>query len=284
MPELPEVEIWVRRLGTVLEGTKVESALAPGVVTMKTFDPPVSALAGHTIDGTRRFGKMLSIDFSDELSLLIHLMHGGRVRVFDKRASLRDKAARILIRLEDGRELRLVEFGTQQRAWGKLLPHDEVVNDEMVSTLGPEALPTPPPEQLAELLRLPRHLHSALRDQRVIAGIGRSWVDEILWTACLSPFKRGADLGDEQVQALHDAIGSVLQGALDYYEEVIPKDVVPDKPPMPLKVHKKQGEDCPRCGTKLEAVFFRDYVMTYCPQEQTGGEVLKDRRLSRLLK
>src|ERR1700760_2832408 len=126
MPELPEVEIWRRRLGTVLTGARVESALAPGVVTMKTYDPPLSSLAGHSLEGVRRFAKMLCLDFSDDLSLLIHLMHGGRVRVFDKRASLRDKSARILIRLDDGRELRLVEFGTQQRAWGKLLPADEV--------------------------------------------------------------------------------------------------------------------------------------------------------------
>ena len=83
MPELPEVEIWARRLGTVLAGAEVESALAPGVVTMKTYDPPISALAGHTIEGTRRFAKMLCVDFSDDLSLLIHLMHGGRVRLFD---------------------------------------------------------------------------------------------------------------------------------------------------------------------------------------------------------
>jgi formamidopyrimidine-DNA glycosylase len=284
MPELPEVEIWARRLGSTLEGAKVESALAPGVVTMKTFDPPLSSLAGQTITGTGRYGKMLRVDFSSDVALLIHLMHGGRVRVFDKRASLRDKSARILIRLEDGRELRLVEFGTQQRAWGKLLPAAEVEEDEMVATLGPEALPPPPVEELADLVRLPRHLHSLLRDQRVIAGIGRSWVDEILWEARLSPFKRGADLDDDAVQRLRDAIGSTLQGALDHYEEVIPPDVVPDKPPMPLKVHNRQGEDCPRCGTKLEAVFFRDYVTTYCPQEQTGGQVLKDRRLSRLLK
>ena len=284
MPELPEVEIWKRRLGTVLEGAGVESALAPGVVTMKTYDPPLSSLTGHTITGTKRHAKMLEVDFSGDLALLIHLMHGGRVRVFDKRASLRDKSARILIRLTDGRELRLVEFGTQQRAWGKLLHSDDVEKDEMVATLGPEALPAPPVEELAERVRLPRHLHSLLRDQRVIAGIGRSWVDEILWEAKLSPFKRGADLDDDALGRLHDAIASTLQGALDHYEEVIPPDEVPDKPPMPLKVHNRQGEDCPRCGTKLEAVFFRDYVTTYCPQEQTGGQVLKDRRLSRLLK
>src|SRR4051794_17748439 len=111
---------------------------------MKTSDPPLSSLAGHTITGTKRHGKMIEVDFSDDLALLIHLMHGGRMRVFDKRASLRDKSARILIRLEDGRELRLVEFGTQQRAWGKLLRAGEVENDEMVATLGPEALPPPP--------------------------------------------------------------------------------------------------------------------------------------------
>ena len=284
MPELPEVEIWARRLGAALEGAEVVSALAPGVVTMKTFDPPLSSLAGAHIKGIERHAKMLEVQFDNDLSLLVHLMHGGRMRLFDKRASPRDKSARVLIRLTDGRELRLVEFGTKQRAWGRLLPTSEVANDEMVATLGPEALPPPPVEELASLVRTSRHLHSLLRDQRVIAGIGRSWVDEILWEARLSPFQRGADLDDDQVQRLHDAIGTVLQGALDEYERVIPPDEVPDKPPMPLQVHKRQGEPCPRCGTKLEAVFFSEYVTTYCPTEQTGGRVLKDRRLSRLLK
>jgi formamidopyrimidine-DNA glycosylase len=284
LPELPEVEIWARRLGATLEGAEVESALAPGVVTMKTFDPPLSSLAGAHITGVGRHAKMLEVQFDSGVSLLVHLMQGGRMRVFDKRASLRDKSARVLIRLTDGRELRLVEFGTKQRAWAKLLPTGDVANDEMIATLGPEALPPPPVEELAARVRNSRHLHSLLRDQRVIAGIGRSWVDEILWEARLSPFQRGADLDDEAVQRLHDAIGLVLQNALDTYEEVIPPDEVPDKPPMPLKVHKRQGEPCPRCGTKLEAVFFSEYVTTYCPTEQTGGRVLKDRRLSRLLK
>src|SRR3954451_25254392 len=137
---------------------------------MKTYDPPVSALGGHTIEGTRRFAKMLSIDFSDDLSLLIHLMHGGRVRVFGKRASLRDKSARILIRLEDGRELRLVEFGTRAGAWGKLVRARAGREAEMVSPLGREARPPPPADHVAGLVRLPRHMHSLLRDQRVIAG------------------------------------------------------------------------------------------------------------------
>jgi formamidopyrimidine-DNA glycosylase len=283
VPELPEVEITARRLNTALAGASVESALAPGMVTMKTFDPPVDALAGRTISGVSRRGKMPVVEFDGEVALLIHLMSAGRLQLFDKRASLRDKASRILIRLPDERELRLREFGTQQRAWAKLLPLAEVDADDAVATLGPEAYPVPPLEELAERIRQPRHLHPLLRDQRTIAGIGRTWVDEILWTARLSPFRQGDDLDDEALEGLRDAIGEVLGGALEHYEEVV-GDSLPDKAPMPLKVHRKQGEPCPRCGTKLEAVHFKDYVMTYCPKEQTGGRVLKDRRLSRLLK
>jgi formamidopyrimidine-DNA glycosylase len=117
----------------------------------------------------------------------------------------------------------------------------------------------------------------------VIAGIGRSWVDEILWTARLSPFQTGSDLDEEEVERVHEACERVLGGALEHYERVI-GDTVPDKLPMPLQVHRRQGEPCPRCGTRLEAIHFKDYVMSYCPEEQTGGRVLKDRRLSKLLK
>jgi formamidopyrimidine-DNA glycosylase len=122
-----------------------------------------------------------------------------------------------------------------------------------------------------------------LRDQRVIAGIGRSWVDEILWTAQLSPFERANDLTDEQDATLRQAMTDVLGGALRHYEDVV-KLPIPDKLPLPLQVHRHQGEPCPRCGTTIEAVHYEDYVMCYCPQDQTGGRVLKDRRLSRLLK
>lgn len=283
MPELPEVEITARRIARAVVGDVVESALAPGMVTMKTFDPPLDSLAGRTITAVGRRGKMPVVEFDGELALLIHLMSAGRLQVFDKRASLRDKASRLLIRLPGERELRLREFGTQQRAWAKLLRRDEVDSDPAVATLGPEAYPVPPLDELAALVRQPRHLHPLLRDQRTIAGIGRSWVDEILWTAMLSPFQQGDGLDNEEIARLHDAIGEVLGGALDHYEEVV-GDSLPDKAPMPLKVHRKPGEPCPRCGTTLEAVHFKDYVMTYCPKEQTGGRVLKDRRLSRLLK
>jgi len=128
-----------------------------------------------------------------------------------------------------------------------------------------------------------RPLHGVLRDQRVLAGIGRSWVDEILWEAKLSPFKRGDDLDDDEAAALRAAIVATLDGALQHYEKVVELPI-PDKLPLPLQVHRHQGEPCPRCGTTIEAVHYEDYVMCYCPEEQTGGKVLKDRRLSRLLK
>jgi formamidopyrimidine-DNA glycosylase len=282
VPELPEVEIVVRRLDRELRGVEVESALAPGMVTLKTIDPPLDSLAGRVVTGVRRFGKMPAVDFG-ELSLLVHLMSAGRLQLFGERASLRDKRSRLLVRLADGRELRLREFGTQQRAWAKLLTQGDLAGDESVATLGPEAWPPPPVDELARVIDQPRHLHPLLRDQRTIAGIGRSWVDEILWTARLSPFRQGSDLDGDDVRRLHEAMDEVLGGALEHYETVI-GDSIPDKAPMPLKVHRKQGEACPRCGTTIEAVHFKDYVMCYCPNEQTGGRVLKDRRLSRLLK
>jgi formamidopyrimidine-DNA glycosylase len=281
MPELPEVEITARRLASALRGATVESAAAPGMNVMKTFEPPLEELVGREISGVWRIGKMPVVEFGD-LSLLIHPMSAGRLRVFEKRASPKDRASRVLVRLGDGRELRLREFGTKQRAWAKLLPAAEIAEDEMVTTLGPEAWPAPRSEEFAAVVDQPRHLHPLLRDQRIIAGIGRSWVDEILWEAKLSPFKQGSELGAAEVGQLHAAL-HVLGDAIEHYERTIGEQL-PDKLPMPLRIHKREGEPCPRCGTTIEAVFFAEYQTNYCPKEQTGGRVLKDRRLSRLLK
>jgi len=281
MPELPEVEITVRRLDAALGGAVVESASAPGMNVMKTFEPPLEELVGNEVTGVRRVGKMPVVEFG-ELALLIHLMSAGRLRVFEKRASLKDRASRVLVRLEGGRELRLREFGTRQRAWAKLLPVAAVEEDEAVATLGPEAWPAPPLDAFASAIDQPRHLHPLLRHQRDIAGIGRSWVDEILWEAKLSPFKQGSELSVEEVERLHAAL-HVLGDAIDRYEQTIGADL-PDKLPMPLRIHKREGEPCPRCGTTIEAVYFAEHQTNYCPKEQTGGRVLKDRRLSRLLK
>jgi formamidopyrimidine-DNA glycosylase len=284
MPELPEVEITARRLSEALAGATIESTLAPGINALKTFDPPLHALDGRQIEGVRRIGKHLVVDVSGDLHVLAHLMSAGRLQLFDKRAGLRDRTSRLLIRIDDGRELRLREFGTKQAAWVKVLTPEGLAADDAVATLGPEAWPDPP-QDLAALLEPvgARPLQAALRDQRVITGIGRSWVDEILWTARLSPFKRANELGADESAALRAAILERLGGALAHYEEVVHLPI-PDKLPLPLEVHRHHGEPCPRCGTTIEAVHYEDYVLCYCPQEQTGGRVLKDRRLSRLLK
>jgi formamidopyrimidine-DNA glycosylase len=289
VPELPEVEITARRLDHALRGAVIESALAPGINALRTFDPPLHALEGAAITSVRRRSKHIVIDVAGDLSVLVHLMSAGRLQLFDKRASLRDRTSRLLLRIAAGpgeepdRELRLREFGTRQAAWVKVLRAGELEDDEALATLGPEAWPDPPllPGLLAD--QGARPLHAALRDQRVISGIGRSWVDEILWTAMLSPFKRGDDLDDDEAETLRDAVVSCLDGAIEHYERVVELPI-PDKLPMPLQVHRHHGEPCPRCGATLEAVHYEDYVMSYCPQEQTGGRVLKDRRLSRLLK
>jgi formamidopyrimidine-DNA glycosylase len=283
VPELPEVEITARRLDAALRGALVESALAPGINALKTFDPPLQAIEGAAITGVRRRGKHLVVDIAGDLALLVHLMSAGRLQLFDKRATLRDRTSRLLVRIADGRELRLREFGTRQRAWVKVLRAAELEDDDALSSLGPEAWPDPPP--LRELLagQGARPLHAVLRDQHVIAGIGRSWVDEILWTAELSPFKRADDLDDDEAEALRASCIERLDGAIAHYERVVTLPI-PDKLPLPLEIHRRQGEPCPRCATIIEAVHYEDYVMCYCPHDQTGGRVLKDRRLSRLLK
>lgn len=313
MPELPEVEITARLIGRAVVGARIESALAPGLNALRTFDPPLSALEGAVIEAVGRRGKLFLIDVvagdpgasesePQELSLLIHLMSAGRLQLFDKRATLRDRTSRLLLRLEqlaspdrdgdgvvqrDSRgeaELRLREFGTKQAAWIKLLRRAELDAEETLAAQGPEAWPDPPaPAELRALLKAARPLYALLRDQHVIVGIGRSWVDEILHEAMLSPFKRGSDLDLAETTALREAMIAKLGGAVEHYERTL-KLPIPDKLPMPLRVHRQNGKPCPRCGTTLEAVFYEDYVMCYCPHCQTDDKVLKDRRLSRLLK
>ena len=280
MPELPEMEIVARRLAEALPSETVESALAPGINALKTFDPPLQALEGRAFTGVSRRGKLLLLEL-DDLVVLAHLMSAGRLQLHPKRATPRDKTSRLLLRLAGDRELRVREFGTKQAAWVKLLRASELDAEPALQALGPEAWPDPPP--LRELLDAPRPLHSLLRDQQVITGIGRTWVDEILNVARLSPFKRGDDLSEEEAEALRAAMVSELGRVIAVYEERVALPL-PEKFPKPTLVHAHQGEPCPQCGTVLEAVFYEDYVMSYCPRDQTDGRVLKDRRLSRLLK
>ncbi len=290
MPELPEVEITARLLDAALTGAEIAYARAPGINALRTFEPPLSALVGGRVTAVRRRGKQLIVDVAGgaddprALAVLMHLMSAGRLQLYDKPAGPRDRTSRVLIGFADGRELRLREFGSKQAAWVKLLPSEQLDDDDALAALGPEAWPEPGGEAgLEELLDVPRPLHALLRDQHVIAGIGRSWVDEILWQARLSPYRRGADLDPAEIERLADAIRATLDAALSHYEQTISLPI-PDKLPMPLRIHRHQGEPCPRCATSLLAVHFEDYVIAYCPACQTEGRALKDRRLSRLLR
>jgi formamidopyrimidine-DNA glycosylase len=315
MPELPEVEVTARLLDAKLRGARVDSALSPGINVLKSFDPPLSVLQGRRLEAVRRRGKHLIIDVEGGLSLLMHLMSAGRLQLYDKRAGPRDRTSRLLLRLSkpvtdrspvasemspakarspvargapagDGApmeelELRLREFGSKQAAWAKLLQTAELDDEQALSSLGPEAWPDTPP--LQELLGVPRPLNALLRDQHVICGIGRTWADEILWEAKLSPYKRGADLQSGELEQLQRSIFQTLGDAIAHYERVL-KLPIPDKLPMPLRIHGKEGQRCPRCGATLLAVHFDEHVIAYCPVCQTEGRALKDRRLSRLLK
>src|SRR5271165_179613 len=285
MPELPEVDATARLLDRALAGAQIESASAPGINALRTFDPPLTELVGQRISRVRRRGKQLIVESSGGLALLIHLMSAGRLQLYDRPAGRRDRTSRLLVgvRIEgDGEmELRLREFGSKQAAWVKLMRAESLAEDESLASLGPDAWPDPPP--FGDLLDSPRPLHALLRDQHTIAGIGRSWVDEILWHAKLSPYKRGADLDEQEAGRLREATVETLGAAVAHYEEVL-RLPIPDKLPMPLRVHRHEGEPCPRCGARLEAVHFEDYVIAYCPACQTEGRVLKDRRLSRLLR
>jgi formamidopyrimidine-DNA glycosylase len=290
MPELPEVEITARLLDEQIKGAQIDSVLAPGINALKSFDPPLSALAGSHVLAVRRRGKHLILDADGGLSLLMHLMSAGRLQLFDTRAGPRDRTSRLLVRLvgrEDESapprewELRMREFGSRQAAWMKLLPTAHLERDDALAKLGPEAWPQTP--AMEKLLAVPRPLNALLRDQRTIAGIGRSWADEVLWEARLSPYKRGSDLEASELAVLREAIAKTLGGAIGHYEQVL-RLPIPDKLPMPLQVHGREGQPCPRCATTLLAVHFEQHVIAYCPTCQTDGRALKDRRLSRLLK
>ena len=281
MPELPEVEVTARLLNGAIAGERIAYARVPGINALRSFDPPIEELVGDRVAAVRRRGKHLILETEGGLALLAHLMSAGRLQLYDKPAGPRDRTSRMLLGLESGRELRLREFGSKQAAWVKLMAADELEAEEALASLGPEAWPDQPP--LGELLDAPRPLHALLRDQHVIAGIGRSWVDEILWRSELSPYKRGSDLGEEELGRLQEQIPQTLGGAIAHYESVLALPI-PDKLPMPLIVHRHEGDPCPRCASTLKSVHFEDYVIAYCPQCQTEGRVLKDRRLSRLLR
>ena len=245
------------------------------VATLKTFDPPLSALERRRFVGARRRGKHLLFPTDDgELVLHVHLMSAGRVRFLEPGAKS-PKTPAFRLRLEDGGELILTEGGPRKRARVGLFRPD--VLEAELAHLGPEADGITA-EELAEIARREaRRLHPFLRDQRALAGIGRAWSNEILNRARLSPYALTTELSDEEIERLAATIRELLAEGLE-----LRLTGAPDA--KAYKVHNRLGEPCPNCATPIARVDFEEHTIFYCPACQTGGRVLKDRRLSRLLR
>ena len=275
VPELPEVEAWIRGLDGPVSASPVLRAGPAHIATLKTFDPPLSALDGRRFEGARRRGKWLLLPTDDgELLLRIHLMSAGRIR-FLAAGAKGPKTPAFRLRFESGDELVLTEAGAKKRAGVWL--ETPVQTEAELAHLGPEALGLGT-EQLGEILAAEnRRLHSFLRDQRALAGIGRAHANEILNRARLSPFALTTQLASDEIERLATAIDEDLARALELREAGKgDKDV--------YLVHRRLGEPCPRCRAPIQQVDYDEHTVFYCPACQTGGRILKDRRLSRLLR
>jgi formamidopyrimidine-DNA glycosylase len=275
LPELPEVEAWRRQLDPLVRRSPIEQAGPAHIATLKTFDPPLSALEGEGFRGVERRAKrfLLPTD-DDELVVMVHLMSAGRLRYVQK-GGKGAKAPVFRVRFVDGGELQLTEAGSKKRA-GVWLLRPEAVQAELAH-LGPEA-DTVDAEDVARILAGDsRRLHSLLRDQRLIAGIGRAWANEILWTAQLSPYALSTQVAGEETERLAAAIRAEMARGLELR-------LAGANDEKTYRVHNKLGRPCERCGTPIARVDFEEHTIYYCPQCQTGGRVLKDRRMSRLLK
>ena len=275
MPELPEVEAWVRELAPLVSAAPVVQAGPAHIATLKTFEPPLRELEGRRFEGARRRGKWLLFPTDDgELQLRVHLMSAGRIRYLAAGAK-GPKSPAFRLQFANGAELLLTEAGSKKRA-GVWLETPARAEAELAH-LGPEALGLGG-AQLREILAGDnRRLHSLLRDQRALTGIGRAHANEILWRAQLSPFALSSKLSDEEIAGLAGAIEEDLSRALELREAGKgDKDV--------YLVHRRLGEACPRCGEPLRQVDYEEHTVIYCARCQTGGRILKDRRMSRLLR
>jgi formamidopyrimidine-DNA glycosylase len=275
MPELPEMEAWRRQLDEPVAAFAVAKAGPAHIATLKTFDPPLAALEGRRFRGVERRGKRLLFPTDDgELVLLVHLMTAGRLKHIPT-GGASPKSPAFRLEFDGGSQLVLTENARKKRA-GVWLLTPEAAEAEL-EHLGPEALGLGA-ERLGEIVHgESRRLHALLRDQRRIAGIGRAWANEILHTAKLSPYALSADLDDEEVERLATAIDAELERGLELRERGASDEKT-------YRVHRRLGEPCHVCGTPIAQVDFEEHTIFYCPACQTGGRVLKDRRLSRLLR
>lgn len=278
MPELPEMQALAERLDAALAGGTIRAVAPLGFSALKTVDPPAEALVGQRVTGVGRRGKYCVVEVDSGLRVLVHLSQAGRVDLERPPKATRPRGA-VMRLVVDGTGVLVREHGTQRKAgWWVLAPGD----DGPLSTLGPE----PDEEAFAELVRTDdssRRLHTWLRDQHVVAGIGRGYADDICHRARLSPFATVRGLGDGPRAELLAAVRSVLTEALEA-ERQREGGLSEAKLGARFAVHGRTGEPCPRCGEPLRRVSFESHEITYCARCQTGGRPLADRRMSRLLR
>jgi formamidopyrimidine-DNA glycosylase len=278
MPELPEIRALSERLHEVAAGGVLRGADLLQFSSLKTVTPRASELPGAFVERVTSLGKYLVIELKDGRRVLVHLSQGGRVDVEAPPKTTKPRGAVVRFRVDDRPSILVKEFGKQRKAgWWVLAPGD----DGPLTKLGPEVL-----SDEADALLMAgsdnRRVHTILRDQRTIAGVGRGYSDDILHRAQLSPTSQLAKLGEERRSALVAAVHDILGDALEI--ERARTGGLPTKIGDHFVVHNRSGEPCPRCGADLRRVSYEDYEVTYCPDCQTGGKVLADRRLSRLLR
>ena len=290
MPELPEVEALADHLRRHAVGLTIGRIDVSAFSVLKTFDPAISVLHGQAVTGTNRWGKYLGLQ-AGELHLITHLSRAGWLRWSDKLAAapLKPGKGPIALRVQlknpskpdQSLGFDLTEAGTQKRLAVWLV--DDPAKVAGIAALGPDALELGPDELAARIAGNSGRLKTVITDQKVIAGIGNAYSDEILHVAKLSPFATAGKLTDAQLGALHDAMVSVLTDAVSRSVGQQAATLKGEKR-SGLRVHARTGLPCPVCGDTVREVSFADKSFQYCPTCQTGGKVLADRRLSRLLK
>ena len=276
MPELPEMQALAERIESHFAGKDLVRIDLHQFSALKTFEPDIASLKGQTLQGTGRRGKYVLFEFGGA-RLAMHLSQGGRVDIEEPPKSTRPKGAVARINFGDS-ALLLKEYGTERKAglW-VLAPGD----DGPLEALGPE----PYDEAFEELIlegQDRRRIHTMLRDQRTVAGIGRGFTDEILHRARLSPYDNLASLDADARKRLVVATRESLDEGLA--RERKRKGGLPTKLEGRFKIHHQYGRPCPRCGETMRRVSYESYEITYCPACQTGGKILADRRMSRLLR
>lgn len=283
MPELPDIVVYLEALERRVVGRRLTGVRVASPSVLRTFDPPYDAAVGEPVTGLRRIGKRLVFEFPDDIFIVIHLMVAGRLRWTDPGKSIPKKVGLLALDFEEG-TLLLVEQGTKKRAglW-VLRGEDALVGEDRG---GVEPLEMSVEEMRTALKKENRTIKRALTDPRLFSGIGNAYSDEILWEARLAPTLRTRSVSDEQMEALHSAIVTSLSEWTERLRREVgegwPEKVTAFRPDM--AVHGKFGKACPRCGSPVQRIVYADNETNYCATCQTGGRLLADRSLSRLLK